>query len=254
MCSPVGAGWFIKRLNTFLANVTTGFLWFALVFWVFLETRSVLVTSFMGGAYMLLVAVVGVPFGTWVDRTRKRQVMLVAQVFTTVAFALALVLLMTTGGVPTIYAGDEFAFVGVKEERAGGDDAVRPEFSAPPWAANPDGAQMFALHQYLIGLRRRHPWLHTAKTAAVRLDNRQYLYETRDGEQRLLVALNIDDASMTAALPGPAELLAGSGAPPQQRVTDIVVPPHGWQILQPCLLYTSPSPRDRTRSRLPSSS
>ncbi len=147
--------------------------------------------------------------------------------------ALALVLLMTTGGVPTIYAGDEFAFVGVKEERAGGDDAVRPEFSAPPWAANPDGAQMFALHQYLIGLRRRHPWLHTAKTAAVRLDNRQYLYETRDGEQRLLVALNTDDASMTAALPGPAELLAGSGAPPQQRVTDIVVPPHGWQILQP---------------------
>ncbi len=83
-------------LNTFLANVTTGFLWFALVFWVFLETRSVLVTSFMGGAYMLLVAVVGVPFGTWVDRTRKRQVMLVAQVFTTVAFALALVLFLST--------------------------------------------------------------------------------------------------------------------------------------------------------------
>lgn len=29
--------------------------------------------------------------------------------------ALALVLLMTTGGVPTIYAGDEFGFRGVKE-------------------------------------------------------------------------------------------------------------------------------------------
>ena len=27
----------------------------------------------------------------------------------------------------------------------------------------------------------------------------------------------------------------------------------GMQQLQPCLLYTSPSPRDRTRSRMPSS-
>ena len=27
----------------------------------------------------------------------------------------------------------------------------------------------------------------------------------------------------------------------------------GWLELRPCLLYTSPSPRDRTRSRMPSS-
>lgn len=40
----------------------------------------------------------------------------------------ALVLLFTTGGVPSVYAGDELGYRGVKEERAGGDDAVRPEF------------------------------------------------------------------------------------------------------------------------------
>jgi DHA3 family multidrug efflux protein-like MFS transporter len=28
-------------VNTLIANATTSFLWFALVFWVFLETRSV---------------------------------------------------------------------------------------------------------------------------------------------------------------------------------------------------------------------
>ena len=29
--------------------------------------------------------------------------------------------------------------------------------------------------------------------------------------------------------------------------------PHGEAVIYPCLLYTSPSPRDRTRSRMPSS-
>ena len=44
----------------------------------------------------------------------------------------ALVTLFTVGGVPTIHAGDELGYCGVKEDRAGGDDAVRPEFGAPP--------------------------------------------------------------------------------------------------------------------------
>ena len=43
----------------------------------------------------------------------------------------ALVILLTTGGTPSVYAGDESAYRGVKEERFGGDDAVRPEFTAP---------------------------------------------------------------------------------------------------------------------------
>ncbi|HRA75601.1 MAG TPA: MFS transporter [Propionicimonas sp.] len=78
-------------LNTLIANVTTGFLWFALTFWVYLETRSVLATAIIGGAYMLLTAVMGVPFGTWVDRWRKKQVMVVATMVSATAYALALV-------------------------------------------------------------------------------------------------------------------------------------------------------------------
>lgn len=102
-------------LNTFLANVTTGYLWFALVFWVFLETRSVLVTSFMGGAYLLLIAVVGVPFGSWVDRTRKRQVMLVAQIVTTVAFTAALLLFLSTpqAQLLSLSSWQLYAFIGI---------------------------------------------------------------------------------------------------------------------------------------------
>ena len=37
---------FIQVLvNTLIANVTTSFLWFALTFWAYLETRSVLATA-----------------------------------------------------------------------------------------------------------------------------------------------------------------------------------------------------------------
>lgn len=76
-------------VNTLIANVTTNFLWFALTFWVYLETRSVLATAILGGSYMLMVSVVGVPFGTWVDRHRKKRVMVVATAVTAVAYMAA---------------------------------------------------------------------------------------------------------------------------------------------------------------------
>ncbi len=76
-------------VNTLVANVTTSYLWFALTFWVYLETRSVLATGIVGGAYMLLVAVFGILFGTLVDRYKKHRVMLVSSIVTFAAFALA---------------------------------------------------------------------------------------------------------------------------------------------------------------------
>ncbi|MFF1877846.1 MFS transporter [Leifsonia sp. NPDC058230] len=79
-------------INTMIANVTTSFLWFALTFWVYLETRSVLATGIVGGTYMLLVAVFSIAFGSVVDRYRKYQVMLFAGIITLVAFCIAGVL------------------------------------------------------------------------------------------------------------------------------------------------------------------
>ncbi|MGY4709342.1 alpha-amylase family protein [Mycolicibacterium sp. CBM1] len=148
----------------------------------------------------------------------------------------ALVLLLTTGGVPTVYAGDELGYRGVKEDRAGGDDAVRPEFGTPPVPLDDAGRETWNLHQYLIGLRRRNPWLYKAKTTALQLDNRGYCYQTRSGDDALVVALNIDDAPLrlpVAELLGrPAQLVGGTGAPPQESVTEVVVPPQGWLILR----------------------
>jgi DHA3 family multidrug efflux protein-like MFS transporter len=76
-------------VNTALANVVTSFLWFALTFWVYLETRSVLATGLIGGTYMLLVAFFGLFFGVLVDRYRKHAVMVGSTLFTVACFSLA---------------------------------------------------------------------------------------------------------------------------------------------------------------------
>ncbi len=75
--------------NTLVANVTSSFLWFALTFWAYLETRSVLATSIIGGSFMLLIAVFGTMFGTIVDRNKKKHVMVLSSVVTFTTYLVA---------------------------------------------------------------------------------------------------------------------------------------------------------------------
>lgn len=72
--------------NTLIANVTTSYLWFALTFWVYLETKSVLATGIIGGSYMLLVAICSIFFGSFVDRNKKKYVMMFSSIITFSAF------------------------------------------------------------------------------------------------------------------------------------------------------------------------
>lgn len=81
--------------NTLIANVTTSYLWFALTFWVYLETKSVLATAIIGGAYMLFVALFSIVFGTIVDHNKKKRVMLWSSIVTFVAYLVACVLYFT---------------------------------------------------------------------------------------------------------------------------------------------------------------
>lgn len=76
-------------VNTAVANLTTSYLWWALTFWVYLETRSVLATGLIGGAYMLLVSFSSIFFGTFVDHHRKLDVMRTSTTVTLLMFALA---------------------------------------------------------------------------------------------------------------------------------------------------------------------
>ncbi|WP_309067991.1 MFS transporter [Microbacterium sp.] len=86
---PGGMRTFLHVLvNTAVANITTSFLWFGLTFWIYAETRNVIATGVIGGAYMLFISVFSMFFGTLVDRFRKKAVMLWATVVAFFVFCL----------------------------------------------------------------------------------------------------------------------------------------------------------------------
>ena len=76
-------------INTAVANLTTSYLWFALTFWVYLETENVMATGIIGGSYMLLIAFFSMVFGTLIDRYHKKRIFVFSSVFTTLAFGVA---------------------------------------------------------------------------------------------------------------------------------------------------------------------
>lgn len=78
--------------NTLLANVVNNFLWFALTFWVYLETKSVMATAVIGGSFMLFSAFLGLYFGTFVDRNKKKRAMVLSNIITLVGFGAAALL------------------------------------------------------------------------------------------------------------------------------------------------------------------
>jgi cyclomaltodextrinase / maltogenic alpha-amylase / neopullulanase len=140
----------------------------------------------------------------------------------------ALVTLFTVAGTPSVYYGDEQAFRGTKQERVGGDDAIRPQFPSSPADLSPLGESTYRLHQELIGLRRRHPWLHRARTTTLHLTNMALLYEVRADDHRLVTALNLDDTPLEHDVAGISGVLAGVARLDGSAVT---VAPHGWAVL-----------------------
>jgi cyclomaltodextrinase len=162
----------------------------------------------------------------------------------------ALLVLMTVAGTPAVYAGDDLAFRGVKEDRAGGDDAVRPAFPPTPGGLvpEPDAWLTYRRHQALIGLRRRHPWLHRARTRVVEVAGEHLLYESSGGPgETLLVALDLGDAPWWAPVPAGARVLL-AGRPGQDASTEdlprrpnpavpggslVEIPARGWAVLAP---------------------
>jgi DHA3 family multidrug efflux protein-like MFS transporter len=76
-------------VNSLVSGVTSSFLWFALTFWVYLETRSVVLTGVIGGAFGLAGAVLGPWFGTYVDHHRKHDAMVLATGLSAASFTAA---------------------------------------------------------------------------------------------------------------------------------------------------------------------
>ncbi|MGK5678261.1 alpha-amylase family glycosyl hydrolase [Actinoplanes sp. URMC 104] len=143
----------------------------------------------------------------------------------------ALVVLFTTGGVPSVYYGDEQGYRGVKEDRPGGDDEVRPPFPERPADFSAYGKPVFALHQRLIGMRRRHAWLVRAHTSEEHLTNTAAAFVATDGEHRLVTLLNIGDQPYGFPIPPDGLRLIETHDEDLSREV-LTVPAHGWSILE----------------------
>jgi cyclomaltodextrinase len=144
----------------------------------------------------------------------------------------ALVVLLTVAGTPCVYYGDEQGFHGVKEERIGGDDAVRPGFPDDPGDLSPLGRPVLDLHRRLIALRRRQPWLHRARVTVRQVTNDHLVLVMRSGDHAITVALNVSDDSVALPTPGATSVLEGGGslAGSGGGVTTTLAP-HGWAVL-----------------------
>jgi len=82
--------------NSLVAALTNTFVWFAVTFWVYLQTRSVLAMSVMAGVYVGTVAVSGFFLGSLVDRYKKKTAMILSSLCSLVLYTLAYIIFVST--------------------------------------------------------------------------------------------------------------------------------------------------------------
>lgn len=141
----------------------------------------------------------------------------------------ALAVLFTVAGTPSVYAGDEFGWTGVKEEREGGDDAVRPEFPASAAEVGDVDERILEAHRALIALRRRKPWLWRAHTDVVEVANAAIVLRTAVGDDAVVVALHIGDEPVSVPAADARTIVTGDGTLADGRVE---LGPRGWAVLE----------------------
>lgn len=64
--------------NSLLVSITNFTVWFAIIFFSYLQTQSVFVTGMISGLYLVSVAASGFWFGSLVDHYRKKKLLLIA--------------------------------------------------------------------------------------------------------------------------------------------------------------------------------
>lgn len=82
--------------NTLIAAVTNAFVWFALSFWVYLETHSVLAVSAVAGCFALANMLFATLFGGVVDHHTKHRCMVFSSVISLAAYSLGGLLFFST--------------------------------------------------------------------------------------------------------------------------------------------------------------
>ena len=99
--------------NNLVANITNFTVWFALTFYVYLETRSVFATGMIAGIYLVLTAASGFWFGSLVDHHRKKTAMLGSSLASFGLYALALAVheLAPRGSLADVFRAPLWVFI-----------------------------------------------------------------------------------------------------------------------------------------------
>lgn len=77
-------------INSSFATIANFAVWFALTFYVYLETRSVIATSIISGVYLIITSLTSLWFGNLVDRLNKKTLMIYSGLFSTSIFSIGL--------------------------------------------------------------------------------------------------------------------------------------------------------------------
>ena len=83
-------------VNVLLASFINFTIWFAITFFVYLETRSVFATGMIAGIFLVAMAGTGVWFGSTVDHHRKKSVIQASALVSLAIYAIALAFYLVT--------------------------------------------------------------------------------------------------------------------------------------------------------------
>ena len=114
-----------------------------------------------------------------------------------------------------------------------GDDAIRPAYPADPGHLPASGHPAYRLHQQLIDVRRRHPWLAAARTTVAHLTNRAVALEAdaAGGGTRVITLLNVDDRPQEFPLDLSGVVTTELLGPEARDGEPATLPAHAWRII-----------------------
>ncbi len=81
--------------NTLISSVINFTVWFAITFFTYLQTKSVLATAIISGIYLVATAISGFWFGSIVDRYKKKQAMVLSSIISLVSYSLGFIIYVT---------------------------------------------------------------------------------------------------------------------------------------------------------------
>ena len=107
-------------VNTLISSIINYTVWFAITFYVYLETRSVFATAMISGIFLVTTATLGFWFGSLIDNHKKKIIMLLSSFFSLLVYALCFIIYITAApgsfkdpASPTLWIFVVFLIMGV---------------------------------------------------------------------------------------------------------------------------------------------